>query len=107
MSLDQHAHVLWRHKWLMLLLVAAALGTAVAVTVTTQKYLAGATLHVATRLAVGSDSIRPDDLAYIDRLENTYSNLADSPAFIERLQGGSALRTLRRSASAVFRTRSS
>ncbi len=87
MSLNQHAHVLWRHKWLMLLLVAAALGTAVAVTVMTQKYVAGATLHVATRLAVGSDSIRPDDLAYIDRLENTYSNLAESPAFTERLQG--------------------
>ena len=70
----------------MLLLVAAALGTAVAVTLTTQTYLATATLHVASRLAVGSDSIRPDDLAYIDRLENTYSNLADSPAFVERLE---------------------
>jgi polysaccharide biosynthesis transport protein len=75
-----------RRKWLIL---GAGLGAALTALVLTlaQKpnYTATAVLHVATRSSLASDQVRPDDVTYVDRLENTYAELATSRSLLDEL----------------------
>jgi non-specific protein-tyrosine kinase len=50
-------------------------------------YTATAVVHVATRTSIASDQVRPDDLTYVDRLENTYADLATSKGLVGELVG--------------------
>lgn len=81
-----HLAILWRRKWLIGLV---ALGSALCALVFTlaQKpdYTATAVVHVATRSSIASDQVRPDDLTYVDRLENTYAELATNRVLVDEL----------------------
>jgi len=48
-------------------------------------YTATATVHVATRSSIANDQVRSDDLTYVDRLENTYADLATSRGLVDQL----------------------
>ena len=81
-----HLAILWRRKWLIGLV---ALGSALCALVFTlaqrPEYTATAVVHVATRSSLASDQVRPDDLTYVDRLENTYADLATSRGLVDEL----------------------
>ncbi len=81
-----HLAILWRRKWLIGLV---ALGSALCALVFTlaQKpdYTATSVMHVATRSSIASDQVRPDDLTYVDRLENTYADLATNRGLVDKL----------------------
>jgi succinoglycan biosynthesis transport protein ExoP len=81
-----HLAILWRRKWLIGLV---ALGSALCALVFTlaqrPNYTATAMVHVATRSSIANDQVRPDDLTYVDRLENTYADLATSRGLVDEL----------------------
>jgi non-specific protein-tyrosine kinase len=87
-----HLAILWSRKWLIGLV---ALGSALCALVFTlaqrPNYTATAVVHVATRSSIASDQVRPDDLAYVDRLENTYADLATSRGLVDELVTAAAL----------------
>jgi Mrp family chromosome partitioning ATPase/capsular polysaccharide biosynthesis protein len=86
MPLPDHLQILWRSRWLIISLAAVAAGTALVLTFTARPtYVATATLHVATASAAGVGSVRSDDIEYVDRLENTYGELATSRPFVDDL----------------------
>ena len=68
-----------------------ALGSALCALVFTlaqrPEYTATAVVHVATRASIASDQVRSDDLTYVDRLENTYADLATSRGLVDELVG--------------------
>jgi capsular exopolysaccharide synthesis family protein len=65
------------------------LGTLVAATIAsftlTPTYTATSTLRVATRTSLSSDVVRSDDATYLDRLQNTYTHLANSRPLVTAL----------------------
>ena len=83
-----HLAILWRRK---LMIGLVALGSALCALVFTlaqrPDYTATAVVHVATRTSIASDQVRPDDLTYVDRLENTYADLATSKGLVGELVG--------------------
>ena len=83
-----HLAILWRRK---LMIGLVALGSALCALVFTlaqrPDYTATAVVHVATRTSIASDQVRPDDLTYVDRLENTYADLATSKGLVDELVG--------------------
>ncbi len=83
---NPHLAILWRRKWLIGLV---ALGSALCALVFTlaqrADYTATAVVHVSTRSSIASDQVRPDDLTYVDRLENTYADLATSRGLVDEL----------------------
>jgi succinoglycan biosynthesis transport protein ExoP len=81
-----HFAILSRRKWLIGLIALGSIVSALVFTLAqTPSYTATAVLHVATRSIIASDQVRPDDLTYLDRLENTYAELATSRALIDEL----------------------
>ena len=87
-----HLAILWRRK---LMIGLVALGSALCALVFTlaqrPDYTATAVVHVATRPSIASDQVRPDDLTYVDRLENTYADLATSQGLVGELVGDAGL----------------
>ena len=81
-----HLAILWRRKWLIgLVALGSALYALVFTLAQTPDYTATAVVHVATRSSIASDQVRPDDLTYVDRLENTYVDLATSRGLVDEL----------------------
>ena len=81
-----HSAILWRRKWLIgLVALGSALCALVFTLAQSPRYTATAVVHVATRSSIASDQVRPDDLAYVDRLENTYADLATSRGLVDEL----------------------
>jgi capsular exopolysaccharide synthesis family protein len=65
--------VVWRRRWLVVWTLAAALGVALLITLLQPRtYEATATVRVATVSGTPGTEVRRDDLAYTDRLVNTY-----------------------------------
>ena len=86
-----HLGILWRRK---LMIGLVALGSALCALVFTlaQRPDSGNRHgHVATRPSIASDQVRPDDLTYVDRLENTYADLATSQGLVGELVGDAGL----------------
>jgi succinoglycan biosynthesis transport protein ExoP len=87
-ELRDYLEVLRRRKWL----VAAVLSTVVFVVYTgtkyfvTQQYTAAATLRVVSRSALSSQSVRADDIEYLNRLQDTYARIAQSNPLLAQLQ---------------------
>ena len=83
-----HLAILWRRR---LMIGLVALGSALCALVFTlaqrPEYTATAVVHVATRASIANDQVRPDDLTYVDRLENTYADLATSRGLVDELVG--------------------
>jgi capsular polysaccharide biosynthesis protein len=81
-----HLAILWRRRWVIgLVALGSALGALVFTLVQRPDYTATAVVHVATRSSIASDQIRSDDLTYVDRLENTYADLATSRGLVDEL----------------------
>ena len=81
-----HSAILWRRKWLIgLVALGSALCALVFTLAQSPRYTATAVVHVATRSSIASDQVRPDDLTYVDRLENTYADLATSRGLVDEL----------------------
>jgi capsular exopolysaccharide synthesis family protein len=83
---NPHLAILWRRKWLIGLV---ALGSALCALVFTlaqrPHYTATSVVHVSTRASIASDQVRADDVTYVDRLENTYVDLATSRGLVDEL----------------------
>jgi tyrosine-protein kinase len=83
-----HLAILWRRKWLIGLVALGAALCALGFTLAQRPdYTATAVVHVATRSSIASDQVRADDLTYVDRLENTYADLATSRGLVDELVG--------------------
>jgi capsular exopolysaccharide synthesis family protein len=81
-----HLAILWRRKWLIgLVALGSALCALVFTLAQSPDYTATAVVHVSTRSSIASDQVRPDDLTYVDRLENTYADLATSRGLVDEL----------------------
>ena len=81
-----HLAILWRRKWLIgLVALGSALYALVFTLAQRPDYTATAVVHVSTRSSIASDQVRPDDLTYVDRLENTYADLATSRGLVDEL----------------------
>ena len=50
-----------------------------------RQYTAGTTIHVATGLSIQDRSVRADDVVYVDRLENTYAQLAKKEELLSKV----------------------
>ena len=87
-----HLAILWRRKLMIGLVALGSALCALAFTLAQRPdYTATAVVHVATRPSIASDQVRPDDLTYVDRLENTYADLATSQGLVAKLVGDAGL----------------
>src|SRR6266508_3121143 len=77
MELRDYLAVLARRKALFASVVILTVATAVGVTsLAPARYTATATLRIQPGTAFVGGTVRADDLSYVDRLENTYADLA-------------------------------
>ena len=78
-ELRHFSSVVWRYRWLVvattLAAVAIALGLAL---ISATQYEARTTLRLTTLSALSSGNVRPDDIEYTERLQNTYAELLGS-----------------------------
>jgi capsular exopolysaccharide synthesis family protein len=83
---NPHSAILWRHKWLIgLVALGSALCALVFTLAQTPHYTATSVVHVSTRASIATDQVRADDVTYVDRLENTYVDLATSRGLVDEL----------------------
>jgi capsular exopolysaccharide synthesis family protein len=79
MELRDYLAVLRRRKWLIAGVTAVAVAVAAASTLAVRpEYTGTATLRIEASSALVGGQVRTDDLSYLDRLENTYADLAKS-----------------------------
>src|SRR5690348_11888012 len=87
MELKEYLAVIAARKWLVLSVLAAVVGVAVALTLQmTKTYEASATVRVQPQSALSNDPVRADDVTYLAQLQNTYSKLATDRTFTEQLR---------------------
>jgi capsular exopolysaccharide synthesis family protein len=83
---NPHFAILLRRRWLIgLTALGAALSALVFTLAQKPNYTATAVVQLATRSSIASDQVRADDVTYVDRLENTYTDLATSRGLVDEL----------------------
>lgn len=86
MELRDYVAVLSRHRWIVLGTVLATVATTAAASrLIAREYAASVTLRTAPAAALAGGSVRPDDIAYLERLQNTYGKLATGNSLVDRL----------------------
>ena len=86
MDLRQYLRILAGRKYLIAAAVAVSLGVAAALTfLPAREWSASTTMQVQPAAALVGGSVRPDDVTYLDRLINTYSEMVASPEFGDRV----------------------
>ena len=86
MDLNTFLSIIWRRKLVVAIMTVTTLLVVGLVTfLMPPKYVATTTLHVRTTLGRSGESVRPDDLTYVERLMNTYSTLATSDRLLDKL----------------------
>jgi polysaccharide biosynthesis transport protein len=86
MTLREYLDVLGRRKAIIVLTVLITVATAVGASFLIRPtYSATTTVRSATGVSLVERSIRPDDLEYVDRLQNTYAKLATSDLLVDQL----------------------
>jgi tyrosine-protein kinase len=88
LNLSSYVSVVAAHKLAVVAVLAVNVVLAVAIFAfaVTPTYTATTTLRVATRTSLSSDVVRSDDVTYLDRLQNTYSRLAQSRPLTAQLR---------------------
>ena len=87
LELRSYISVLWYRRWIVLVTLAVVLGiVALAAFTAEARYTATTTIRVVTRASLDSGAVRADDLAYVDRLENTYAHLLEGEPLRDQLQ---------------------
>ena len=82
MDLRQYLRILYARRYLIAAAVVVSLIVAAAVKlVPAREWAASAALQVQPASALTGGAVRPDDVAYLDRLINTYSELASTASF--------------------------
>ncbi len=86
MELKAYLAILWRRKW-MIIVVACLTGTVanIGTLIMTPRYVASTTLRVATGTSGSVDRVGWDEIQYADRLMNTYSKIATSDFMLAQL----------------------
>jgi capsular exopolysaccharide synthesis family protein len=85
-DLNTFLSIIWRRKLVLLIMTLVTLPVVALVTLLeTPVYAATTTLRVSTTSGRSGDSIRPDDLTYIERLMNTYGQIATSDLVVNEV----------------------
>ena len=93
MELDALLSVVAARKWLIVATTAAAVAIAAGLwSLSPTEYTASTTLQVVSPTALSDQRVTSDDLAYIDRLTNTYAKLATSKPLVTELMRRAQLR---------------
>lgn len=87
MELRTYLAILWRRKWVIAVTVVVTLAVVVIGTrMITPTYVASATLRVAPAVRGPADRSGWDEIQYVDRLINTYTEIATSSPVLEELK---------------------
>ena len=86
MDLNTFLSIIWRRKLVVVITTLVTLPVVALVTLLQPPvYVATTTLRVSTTAGRSGDSIRPDDLTYIERLMNTYGEVATSDLVVNEV----------------------